>query len=107
MFMSASRSVAPLTRTGWLAVALGFGVIVALLPLYLVSNAVTDGGAEAGPRWLPVASFGVVLVLAVPAVILGFRSRRTDPSVLGTIALVAAGVIGAWFAFAGVVGLFV
>ena len=46
--MSASRSFAPRTRTGWVAVALGFGVIVVLLPLYIVSSAVTDGGSEAG-----------------------------------------------------------
>lgn len=105
--MSASRSFAPHTRTGWVAVALGFGVIVVLLPLYLVSSAVTDGGSEAGPAWLPIVFLVVVLALAVPAVILGFRSRRTDSSGLGIIALVIAGAIGAWAAFAGVVGLFV
>lgn len=105
--MSASRSFAPRTRTGWVAVALGFGVIVVLLPMYIVSSAVTDGGSEAGPLWLAVVFLGVVLALAVPAVILSFRSRRTDPSVLGTTAMVIAGVIGAWAAFAGVVGLFV
>ena len=105
--MSASRSFAPHTGTGWIAVALGFGVIVVLLPLYLVSSAVTDGGSEAGPQWVGVALRLIVLAVAVPAVILGFRSRRTDPSGLGTIALVIAGVLGAWFAFTGVVGLFV
>ena len=105
--MSASRSFAPRTRTGWVAVALGLGVLVVLLPLYLVSSAGTDGGSEAGPLWLPVAFLLIILALAVPAVILGFRSRRTDPSGLGTIALVIASVLGAWFAFAGVVGLFV
>lgn len=105
--MSASRSFAPRTRTGWVAVALGFGVIVVLLPLYLVSTAVTDGGSESGPLWLGVALHLVVLAIAVPAVILGFRSRRTDPSGLGTIALVIASFLGTWFAFTGVVGLFV
>ena len=105
--MSASRSFAPHTRTGWVAVALGFGVIVVLLPLYFVSSAGTDGGSEAGPLWFPFALHLIVLAVAVPAVILGFRSRQTDPSGLGTIALVIAGVLGAWFAFAGVVGLFV
>ena len=105
--MSASRSFVPHTRTGWVAVALGFGVIVVLLPLYLVSSAVTDGGSEAGPLWLVVAVRLIVLTVAVSAVILGVRSRRTDPSGLGTIALFTAGVLGAWFAFAGVVGLFV
>ena len=107
MLMSASRPFVPRTRNGWVAVALGFGVLVVLLPLYLVSNAVTDGGSKAGPSWLLVALPVIVLAVAVPAVILGFRSRRTDPSGLGTIALVVAGVIGAWVAFAGVVGLFV
>lgn len=105
--MSASRSFAPRTRTGWVAVALGLGVLVVLLPMYLVSSAVTDGGSEAGPLWLGVAFLLIVLALAVPAVILGFRSRRADPSGLGTIALVIASVLGAWFAFTGVVGLFV
>ena len=105
--MSASRSFSPHTRNGWVAVALGFGVVVVLLPLYLVSNAVTDGGSQAGPAWLAIVILGVVLALAVPAVVLGARARRTDPSVLGPIALVVAGVIGAWAAFAGVVGLFV
>ena len=107
MPVSASRSFAPHTRTGWVAVVLGFGVIVVLLPLYLVSNAITDGGAQAGPAWLALLILVVVLALAVPAVVLGVRSRRTSPSVLGAIALVVAGVIGAWAAFAGVVGLFV
>lgn len=105
--MSASRSFAPRTRSGWVAVALGVGVIAVLLPLYIVSSAVTNGGSETGPPWLRFAFPVIVLALAVPAVVLGFRSRRTDPSGLGTIALVIAGVIGAWVAFTGVVGLFV
>lgn len=107
MLMSASRSFAPHTRTGWVAVALGFGVIAVLLLLYLVTSGGTEGGSEAGPLWLGVAFHVIVLAVAVPAVILGFRSRRTDPSGLGTIALVIAAVIGAWFAFTGVVGLFI
>jgi hypothetical protein len=100
------NTLTPRTRTGWIAVALGFGVVVVGLVLFFLSGAVTDGGSESAPLWLRVLVPAAVLAVAVPAVVLGFRSRRTDPSWLGTLALLIAGVLGAWSAFTGVAGFF-
>lgn len=71
----------PRTPTGWFAVALGFGILVVGLLLFFVSQAVTDGGNESGPLWLRILVPAAVLAVAIPAVILGSRSRRADPSI--------------------------
>lgn len=104
---SVATELTPHTRTGWVTSALGFGVIGVGLLLFVVSNEVTHGGDEAGPLWLRVLAPAAVLAVAVPAVVLGVRSRRTDRSALGTIGLVIACVLGGWAAFTGVVGFFV
>jgi hypothetical protein len=83
---SGPSALTPRTRTGWIAVALGLGVVVVGLVLFFVSSAVTDGGSQSGPLWLRVLVPAAVLAVAVPAVVVGLRSRRTDPSVLGTLA---------------------
>lgn len=101
-----AKEFTPRTPPGWIAVALGFGVVVVGLLLFVVSNAVTNGGNESGPLWLRVLVPAAVLAVAIPAVILGFRSRRTDPSALGAIALVIACVLGGWSAITGVAGFF-
>ena len=105
--MNATDKFAPRTATGWTSVALGFGLIVVGLLLFVVSNAVTNGGDESAPTWLRVLAPVAVLAVAIPAAVLGFRARRTDPSPLGTIALVIACVVGGWSAITGVAGLFV
>ena len=107
MTTGATTTLTPHTRTGWVASALGFGVIGVGLLLFLVSNEVTDGGNEAGPLWLRVLAPAAVLAVAVPAVVLGVRSRRTDRSALGTVGLVIACVLAGWAAFTGVVGFLV
>lgn len=104
---NAVKAFAPHSPIGWTAVALGFGVAAAGLLLYYVSDAVTNGGSRSAPLWLHVLVPVAVLAVAIPAVIVGFRSRRTDPSTLGTIALAVACVLGGWTAFSGVVGLIV
>ena len=101
-----ATSFSPRTSNGRLGVGLGFGAIVVVLLLFVVSNIITDGGSQAAPLWLRATVPGAVLAITVPALITGFRSRRTDPSTLGTIALVIAGVLGGWSAVTGVAGLF-
>ena len=103
---NAVKAFAPHSPIGWIAVTLGLGVAVDGLLLYYVSDAVTNGGSESAPLWLHVLVPVAVLAVAIPAVIVGFRSRRTDPSTLGTIALAVAGVLGGWSAFTGVAGFF-
>ena len=103
---NAVKAFAPHSAIGWIAVTLGFGVAVASLLLYYVSDAVTNGGSESAPLWLHVLVPVAVLAVALPAVVVGFRSRRTDPSTLGTIALAVAGVLGGWSAISGVAGFF-
>ena len=104
---NAVKAFAPHAPIGWIAVGLGFGVAVASLLLYYVSDAVTNGGSESAPLWLHVLVLVGILALAIPAVVVGFRSRRTDPSTLGTIALAVACVLGGWSALTGVAGFFV
>ncbi len=104
---NAVKAFAPHSPIGWIAVTLGFGVAVAGLLLYYVSDAVTNGGSESAPLWLHVLVPGAVLAVAILAVIVGFRSRRTDPSTVGTIALAVACVLGGWSALTGVAGYFV
>lgn len=82
-----ANELTPHTQTGWIAIALGFGVVVVGLLLFVVSNEATNGGDESAPLWLRALVPAAVLAVAIPAVILGFRSRRTDPSTLGTIGL--------------------
>lgn len=97
---------APSSREGWVATALGLGVILVSVATYFLSNAITDGGNEAGPVWLRILVPAAVLAVAIPAVILGLRSRRTDRSILRSIALGIAIVIGGWAALTGVLGFF-
>lgn len=97
----------PRTSAGWIGVGLGFGTIVVVLVFFVLSNAITNGGVEAGPLWLRATVPAGVLGIAIPAVIVGLHSRRTDPSTLGTVALATAGFLGAWSAVTGVAGLFV
>lgn len=79
---NAVKAFAPHSPIGWIAVALGFGVAAADLLLYFVSDAITNGGSESAPLWLHVLVPAAVLAVAILAVIVGFRSRRTDPSTL-------------------------
>jgi len=104
---NAVKAFAPHSPIGWIAVALGFGVAAAELLLYFVSDAVTNGGSESAPLWLHILVPATVLAVAILAVIVGFRSRRTDPSTLGTIALTVACILGGWSALTGVAGFFV
>ncbi len=45
------------------------------------------------PLWLRVTVSAAVVAAAAPALITGVRSRRGDPSTLGTLALVIAAVL--------------
>jgi hypothetical protein len=51
---NAVKAFAPHSPIGWIAVALGFGVVVDGLVLFFVSDAVTNGGSESAPPWLHV-----------------------------------------------------
>lgn len=104
--MSEARSFTPRTSIGWVGVGLGLGLPLWLVLSYFVSNEVTNGGSEAVPVWVAVGLKLMVLAVAVPAAVVGFRARRTDASVLGTAAMFFASVITGWFAFTGIVGLF-
>lgn len=104
--MEVAPELRPRTTTGWIAVVLGFGLVVVGLLLFVVSNAVTNGGEESAPIWLRVLAPAAALAVAVPAAVLGFRSRRTDPSALGTVALFIACVVGGWSAITAVAGFF-
>lgn len=101
------RGVTPKTSSGWVATALGFGVLGVIAVLFAFSDNVTNGGSTMLPAWMRLVVVGMILILAVPAVVLGVKARRTDPSVLGTVALVIATVLGVWMTFTGVAGLFI
>lgn len=96
----------PDTTPGWTAVALGLGVVAVVAAAYVVSNAVTDGGNEAGPLWLRILVPAAVVAVAAPAVLTGLRARRTDGSLLGSIVLVISALVGGWALLTGILGFF-
>lgn len=100
------RRIVPGTPSGWTGVGLGFGLLAIILLLFIVSDNVTNGGSTMAPVWLRILVIAGVMVVAVPAVVLGLRSLKTDRSILGTAALVIASVLGGWTALTGVIGLF-
>ncbi len=101
-----ARPFAPSTRAGWTPVALLLGLIVAIVAVFVLSDRYTNGGSTMAPIWFRFVIIGVVLLFAVPAVVTGLKARRDDPSLLGTAALVTAGVVGSWIAFTGVLQMF-
>ena len=101
-----SRNFAPRTTPGRVSVALGFGVLAAILVLFVLSDNITNGGSSMAPIWLRLTIIAGVLVIGVPAVVTGLRTRREDPSVLGTIAFTIACVMSAWLTITGVAGIF-
>ena len=74
---------------------------------YFLSNAITNGGNEVGPVWLRILVPSAVVAIALPAVLVGLRARRTDRSLLGGIALVISAFVGSWAAITGVAGFFI
>lgn len=103
---SGATKFVPHTSTGWVGTGLGFGVIVVLVATYFLSQPFIDGGNTAAPLWLRIVTPAVVVAVAIPATVLGFRARRTDRSLLGTIALVIAVIIGGWALITGIGGFF-
>lgn len=101
-----TTALAPRTRPGWVAVALGFGTLLVVVLTFVLLGSISNGGDTPTPIWVRIAIFGGILVVAVPAVWLGFRARRTDPSYMGLAALVIAGVLGGWFALTGALSMF-
>ena len=99
------RSLAPRTFVDWVATVLGFGVVAALPLTVVLLNYVIDGEAISDP-WLKLAFLAGNLVVAVPAVLTGVRARRTDPSIIGSIAFWVACVVGGWFTVIGVARFF-
>lgn len=97
---------APQTSKGWAATALGFGVILVLVVTYFLSQPFINGGSVAAPLWLRIVTPAVVVAVAIPAVVLGARSRGGDPSVLGILALSIAIIVGGWALITGIAGLF-
>jgi hypothetical protein len=90
-----------------IAVGLRAGLAPELVLLYVLSSAITRDGSRTAPAWLPVVLAAAVLAVAVSGVIMGARCRRSDASVLGTIALVVTSFIGGWVALTSVAHLFV
>lgn len=103
---STTSRLTPDTAPGWTAVAFGLGVVAVVVAAYVVSNAVTGGGEEAGPLWLRILVPAAVVAVAAPAVLTGLRARRTDGSLLGSVLLVISALVGAWALFTGVLGFF-
>lgn len=52
---NATKSFAARTPTGWVGVALGFGVIAVVVLLFVLSNTITIGGSRSAPLWLRAA----------------------------------------------------
>ncbi len=100
------RRLVPRTLPGRIGMGFGFGTLAVILLLFVMSDNITDGGSRPAPIWLRATVFASVLIMAVPAVMVGFRARKVDRSILGTVALVLACVLGAWFTLTGLDHLF-